>query len=433
MLRSQKVETFMSVLRIGIAGLGTVGCGLIGFVVGNGPLSRAVTITGVSARTRDRQRDADISAYTWFDDPVTLAKSPDVDVFVELMGGSEGSAKDAVEAALKTGKHVVTANKALLAEHGAALAALAAANNAEIRYEAAVAGGIPIIKALREGLAANTITAVSGILNGTCNYILTEMDTSGRTFGDILVDAQRIGYAEADPTLDVSGADAGHKLAILSAIAFGGSPDFAALRLEGIQAIEPLDLESAKFLGRRVKLLAKASRVGNEIVASVRPTLLAAEHPLARVNGGLNAVVVDADPVGRLTMIGAGAGAGPTASAVAGDLLDLSHGDQRPVFSGPGDAVGSVGSSAQETEQPKFYVRLRVADKAGTIARITDTLAKHLVSIESFLQKPPEDAARVPIVLTTQATQESTLLEALNELSRLDVVVEKPILMPLED
>jgi homoserine dehydrogenase len=422
----------MSVLRIGIAGLGTVGCGLIGFVIGQGPLSRAVVISGVSARTRDRQRDADITPYTWFDDPVALATSPSVDVFVELMGGSEGSAKDAVEAALKAGKHVVTANKALLAEHGAALAALAAANKVEIRYEAAVAGGIPIIKALREGLAANKINAVSGILNGTCNYILTEMDTSGRTFADILVDAQRIGYAEADPTLDVSGADAGHKLAILSAIAFGGDPDFASLNLEGIEAIEPLDLESAKFLGRRVKLLAKAARVGNQIVASVRPTLLAADHPLARVNGGLNAVVVDADPVGRLTMIGAGAGAGPTASAVAGDLLDLSHGDQRPVFSGPGAAVPSE-EAVSTSDQAKFYVRLRVADKAGTIARVTDTLAKHMVSIESFLQKPPEDASRVPIVLTTQATDEATLRAALDELSRLEVVVEKPILMPLED
>jgi homoserine dehydrogenase len=221
---------FMRVLRIGIAGLGTVGCGLIGFVTGLGPLSRVVEITGVSARTRDRQRDADITPYTWFDDPVALATSSEVDVFVELMGGSEGSAKQAVEAALKAGKHVVTANKALLAEHGAALAALASAHKVEIRYEAAVAGGIPIIKALREGLAANKINAVSGILNGTCNYILTEMDASGRTFSDILVDAQRIGYAEADPTLDVSGADAGHKLAILSAIAFGGTPDFGALK-----------------------------------------------------------------------------------------------------------------------------------------------------------------------------------------------------------
>jgi homoserine dehydrogenase len=423
---------YMRVLRLGIAGLGTVGCGLIGFVTGQGPLSRAVKIMGVSARSRNRMREVDVSPYPWFDDPVALAKDPDIDVFVELMGGAEGSAKEAVEAALKAGKHVVTANKALLAEHGAALAALALSQKVEIRYEAAVAGGIPIIKALREGLAANSINAVSGILNGTCNYILTEMDTSGRSFEDILVDAQRIGYAEADPTLDVSGADAGHKLAILSAIAFGGSPDFKAVKLEGIQAIEPLDIESAKFLGRQVKLLAKAARVGDDVVASVRPTLLASEHPLARVNGGLNAVVVDANPVGRLTMIGAGAGAGPTASAVAGDLLDLSHGDQRPVFSGPGMAQRTSGHSGK-AEQSKFYVRLRVADKAGTIARVTDTLAKHLVSIESFLQKPPEDAARVAIVLTTQATLESTLRDALDELSRHDVVVEKPILMPLED
>ena len=259
------------------------------------------------------------------------------------------------------------------------------------------------------------------------------METSGRSFTNILADAQRIGYAEADPTLDISGADAGHKLAILSAIAFGGDPDFAALKLEGIQAIEPLDLESAKFFGRRVKLLAKALRVGNKLMASVRPTLLSAEHPLARVDGGLNAVVVDADPVGRLTMIGAGAGAGPTASAVAGDLLDISHGDKRPVFSGPGNAKNGTGEDASVADQMRFYVRLRVADKAGTIARVTDTLAKHLVSIESFLQKTPEDATRVPIVLTTQATNEKTLREALDELSRLHVVIEPPILMPLED
>jgi homoserine dehydrogenase len=423
----------MSVLRIGIAGLGTVGCGLIELVTGTGPLSQEVAITGVSARSHARARPVDITPYIWFDDPVALASSPNIDIFVELMGGAQGSAKDAVEAALKAGKHVVTANKALLAEHGGALAQLAAAHKSEIRYEAAVAGGIPIIKALREGLAANTITAVSGILNGTCNYILTEMDATGRSFSDILVDAQRLGYAEADPTLDVSGADAGHKLAILSALAFGGSPDFASLKLEGISSIEPLDLESAQFLGRRIKLLAKASRVHGAVVASVRPTLLTSEHPLARVNGGLNAIVVDADPVGRLTMIGAGAGAGPTASAVAGDLLDLSHGDRRPVFLGPGVSSVVQVNSGQTPQLNKFYVRLRVSDKAGTIARITDTLAKHDVSIESFLQRPPEDAMRVAVVLTTQPTLETTVRHALDALSALDVVIEAPILMPLED
>jgi homoserine dehydrogenase len=423
----------MSVLKIGVAGLGTVGTGLLKLVFGQGPLASVVQVAGVSARSKGRARDVDISQIAWFDDPVELAKSPSIDVFVELMGGAEGSAKDAVEAALMAGKHVVTANKALLAAHGASLAALAAKHGSEIRYEAAVAGGIPVIKALREGLAANYITSVSGILNGTCNYILTEMDVSGRSFAEVLADAQRLGYAEADPTLDVSGADAGHKLSILSAIAFGGPPDFTSLRLEGIQAIEPIDLESAKFLGRRVKLLAKAARVGASIVQSVRPTLLAHDHPIARVNGPLNAVVIDADPVGRLSLVGAGAGAGPTASAVAGDLIDLSHQDSRPVFSGPGQANPRAVSTKGETAISKFYVRLRVRDRAGTIAKITDTLAKHLVSIESFLQKPPEDAARVPIVLTTQPMAEGDLLQAIAELSRLDVMVEAPVLMPLED
>lgn len=423
----------MGVLRIGVAGLGTVGCGLLKLAAGTGPLASAVALVGVCARSRSAPRERDISMYQWYDDPVALALSPDIDVLVELMGGDEGPARAAVEAALGAGKHVVTANKALLAKHGGALARLAAANNAEIRYEAAVAGGIPIIKALREGLAANTINAVSGILNGTCNYILSEMDVSGRSFDDILVDAQRLGYAEADPTLDVSGADAGHKLTILSALAFGGAPDFGALTLEGIENIEPIDIESAKFLGRRVKLLAKAARVGEAIVQSVRPSLLSAEHPLSRVNGGINAVVVDCEPMGRLTMIGAGAGAGPTASAVAGDLLDLFYGDTRPVFSGPGSVAQGQIDGNGDIEAQKFYVRLRVADKAGTIARVTDTLAKHNVSIESFLQKPPEDAVHVPIVLTTQATHETTLHAALRELSHLDVVAEKPVLMPLED
>jgi homoserine dehydrogenase len=423
----------MGIMRVGVAGLGTVGGGLLKLALGEGPLASVVKVTGVTARSRSAKRDVDIAQFPWFDDPVELATSPEIDVFVELMGGDEGVARRAVEAALAAGKHVVTANKALLAKHGSSLAKLAAQHGVELRYEAAVAGGIPIIKALREGLAANTIHAVSGILNGTCNYILTEMDASGRSFEDILVDAQRIGYAEADPTLDVSGADAGHKLAILSAIAFGGAPDFDALELEGIQSIQTIDIESATFLGRRVKLLAKAARVGGVITQSVRPTLLAVDHPLARVNGGLNAVVVDCEPMGRLTMIGAGAGAGPTASAVAGDLLDLSHGDQRPVFSGPGTASNGASTASQASEAHRFYVRLRVADKPGTIARVTDTLAKHLVSIESFLQKPPEGALRVPIVLTTQATQEATILSALEELSRLDVVVEKPMLMPLED
>jgi homoserine dehydrogenase len=418
-------------LKVAIAGLGTVGCGVIAMVQGNGPLSRAVTITGVTARTKDRARPVDVSAYRWFDDPVALAADAETDVFVELMGGSEGTAKDTVEAALKAGKCVVTANKALLADHGEALAALAAAHGGELRYEAAIAGGIPVVKALREGLAANQIDAVCGVLNGTCNYILTEMSNTGRAFSDVLAEAQSLGYAEADPTLDVSGADAGHKLSLLGALAFSGKPDFGSMLLEGITGIEPIDLETAAFLGFRIKLLAKAMRDGDAVVQSVRPTLLKADHPIARIDGPLNAVVIDAEPVGRISLVGRGAGAGPTASAVAGDLMDLSHGDQRPVFAGPGSG-GVMSAGVAGTQVGRFYLRLRVADQPGRIAAVTEALAKHGVSIESFLQKPPEDATRVPIALTTQPVAEPSLRAAIADLQSGSIVTEPPLLMPIE-
>jgi homoserine dehydrogenase len=431
-------------LRLGIAGLGTVGGGLIGLVAGSGPLSRIATISGVSARSRGRSREVDISSFAWFDDPVALAAHPDVDVFVELMGGSDGPARLAVEAALRAGKSVVTANKALLAEHGAALQAQAAAHGAQLRWEAAVAGGIPVVKALREGLSANAISAVCGVLNGTCNYILTEMDRTGRAFGDVLADAQRLGYAEADPTLDVSGADAGHKLALLAAVAFSGAPDFGAVCLEGIEAITPTDLESARFLGYRIKLLAKATRgAGGIALQSVRPTLIHQDHPIARIDGPLNAVVIDAEPVGRLTLTGRGAGAGPTASAVAADILDLAHGDTRPVFAGPGSygpdswpAGADAGTQAEPHSTgplSRFYVRLRVADRPGVIARITDLLARHQLSIESFLQKPPEAMAdSVPIILTTQPCHETDLRAAIAEFAGVDAVIGTALVMPLE-
>ena len=422
-------------LRIGIAGLGTVGGGLLEMIGGTGPLASVITVTGITARSRSRRRSVDIGALPWFDDPAALASHPEVDVFVELMGGSDGPAKHAVETALRAGKAVVTANKALLAEHGAQLKALAEAHRAELRWEAAVAGGIPAVKVLREGLAANRVEAVAGVLNGTCNYILTEMERTGAAFGEVLAEAQRLGYAEADPTLDISGADAGHKLALLSAVAFSGLPDFEAVQLEGIEAITPTDLESARFLGYRVRLLAKAARTPDGIAQSVRPTLLPQDHPIARIQGPLNAVVIDADPVGRLTLTGRGAGAGPTASAVAADLMDLAHGDTRPVFAGPGGQGGA--GTAPVTGLPatpsKFYVRLRVADRPGVIARITDLLARHDLSIESFLQRPPEPgAANVPIVLTTQPCAEARLRAVTAELAALDAVTEAPLVMPVE-
>jgi len=423
----------MKPLRIGIIGLGTVGAGLVQIVNGSGPLSQAVKINGISARERTAKRPFDVSKYKWFDDPSELAASDEIDVLVELIGGAKGTAKDAVEIALKNKKHVVTANKAMLAENGVSLAGLATENGVEIRYEAAVAGGIPIVKSLREGLAANSVSSIMGVMNGTSNYILTEMQKSGREFASVLADAQRLGLAEADPTLDISGGDAGHKLAILSALAFSGAPDYSAISLEGIQEIEPVDLETAQFLGYAIKLIACAQVTDGKLRQSVRPTLVKLNNPIAQVDGATNAVLVNADPVGILTFIGSGAGAGPTASAVAADLMDLVHGDTRPVFSGPCTTRGIFENVSENSLEAKFYVRFRVADRPGVIAKISDTLARHQVSIESFLQKPPPSAQNVAIVLTTQKCREGTLIDALHELLGQDEFIDTPLIMPLRD
>ncbi len=423
----------MKPLKIGILGLGTVGGGLLEMALGNGPLSKMVEIVGVSARNKNRQRTVDISNIKWFDDPISLAKYEEAEVIVELMGGADGPAKASVEAALNAKKHVVTANKALLSAHGPNLAQLAAQNDVEIRYEAAVAGGIPIVKALREGMAANEINAIKGVMNGTSNFILTEMAKTGRQFSDVLKEAQVLGLAEADPTLDINGGDAGHKLALLCAIAFNGTPLFDEIELEGIERIEPVDLDSAKFLGFAVKLIASASVEKNQLSQSVRPNLVALSNPLAQLDGALNAILVEAAPVGTLTFIGSGAGAGPTASAVAADLSDLFYGAKLPVFAGPNITRGKIEIAPKKSLNSKFYVRFTVSDKPGVIAKISDTLARHQVSIESFLQKPPSNKDNVGIILTTQKCDEKTLIEALNELSNFDEFVEKPFIMPIID
>lgn len=421
-------------LRIAIAGLGTVGGGLLKLLDGPTPVGGGrLKAVAVSARDRHRKREADISALQWFDDAVAMAREAETDVFVELIGGSDGPAKAAVEAALKRGVSVVTANKALLAEHGLALATLAESTGAHILYEAAVAGGIPVIKALRDGLSGgNRVNAVSGILNGTCNYLLTEMESSGRPFADVLADAQRLGYAEADPTTDVGGFDAGHKIALLAAIAFGAPPDFAAVEIEGVDNVTLMDIRLAGKLGYRIKLIAKAERVDNSVRVGVHPALVAYDHPLAAVGGSLNAVVIDADPVGRLSFVGRGAGAGPTASAVAADLLDLLAGAARPPFGRPVAALVRQPPAAR-AEEGRFFLRILVHDKPGVIAAIADQLAKAGVSIESFLQDPAEAGADVPIVLTTQRCPRGALDAAVRHIAALDVVAAPPRLMPIED
>jgi homoserine dehydrogenase len=418
--------------RVGVAGLGTVGAGLLNFLSerpGFAPAGPQARVTGVSARSRTRPRPADISNLPWFDDPVALAASPDVDVFVELIGGSDGPAKAAVETALKAGKPVVTANKALIAEHGAELAALAESQGAPLLFEAAVMGGTPAVKMLREAMVGDEVVAVAGILNGTCNFILSEMEASGRAFADVLAEAQRLGYAEADPTMDVGGFDAAHKITILAALAFGCAPTYGAAEVEGVDKVELLDIRLAKDLGYRIKLVASAARSDGGVSVRVHPALAPLEHPLARAGGALNALFIEGKRIGRIYIQGPGAGAGPTAAAVAADIADVMTGAVRPVFQKPaGDLQPFTPVDAAHTVG-RAYLRLLVRDQPGVIAAVSETLAEAGVSIDSFLQKPVEGADGVPIVLTTHAVAEQVLTEAVRRMAALPALIAPPRLI----
>jgi homoserine dehydrogenase len=415
--------------RIGVAGLGTVGGGLVKFLVEAptfAPVGARAIIGGVSARDRTRSRDFDLSAYRWFDDPVALAADPDIDIFVELIGGSEGPAKAAVETALRLGKPVVTANKALIATHGAALAQLAEANDVPLLFEAAVMGGTPAVKMLREAMVGDQVDAVAGILNGTCNYILTEMETGSRPFAEVLAEAQRLGYAEADPTTDIGGFDAAHKITILAALAFGCAPNFDAAEIEGVDRVELLDIKLAHDLGYRIRLVASAVRADGEISVRVHPALAPLGHPLAETRGALNALFIEGRRIGRIFIQGPGAGAGPTAAAVAADIADVMTLARRPVFQAPAATLKPFTAVDAAHRVGKAYVRLLVKDQPGVIAAVSETLAEVGVSIDSFLQKPVENAGGVPIVLTTHATAESVLLEAIERIGALPAVLEPP-------
>ncbi|MFN3584981.1 homoserine dehydrogenase [Phenylobacterium sp.] len=415
--------------KIGVAGLGTVGAGLLNFLSerpGFAPAGGRAVVSGVSARSRSRPRPFDISNLPWFDDPVALAQSPETDLFVELIGGSDGPAKAAVEAALAAGKPVVTANKALIAEHGAELAALAESKGAPLLFEAAVMGGTPAVKMVREALVGDDIKSVAGILNGTCNYILTEMEATGRSFEEVLAEAQRLGYAEADPTMDVGGFDAAHKITILAALAFGCAPNYAAAEVEGIDQIELLDIQLAKDLGYRIKLVASADRSEDGVLVRVHPSLAPLNHPLAQAGGALNALFIEGTRVGRIFVQGPGAGAGPTAAAVAADIADVMTGAVRPVFQAPAQTLAPFEPVEPSRSLSRAYLRFLVKDEPGVIAAVSETLAEAGVSIESFLQKPVENASGVPIVLTTHAVAESVLNAAIERIAGLSAVLDKP-------
>ena len=415
--------------RIGVAGLGTVGAGLLDILADRpdfAPAAGRVAIAGVSARSRSRPRPFDISDLAWFDDPVALATSPQTDIFVELIGGSDGPAKAAVEAALNAGKPVVTANKALIAEHGAELALLAEAKGVPLLFEAAVMGGVPAVKMVREALVGDDIRSIAGILNGTCNYILTEMEAGGRAFADVLADAQRLGYAEADPTMDVGGFDAAHKITILAALAFGCAPTYAAAEIEGIDQVDLLDIRMARDLGYRIKLVASADRSADGVLVRVHPSLTPLNHPLAQAGGALNALFIESARTGRIFVQGPGAGAGPTAAAVAADIADVMAGAVRPVFQAPAGELRPFQPVDPSRSRSRAYLRFLVKDEPGVIAAVSETLAEAGVSIESFLQKPVENANGVPIVLTTHEAAESVLAAAIERIAGLPAVLDRP-------
>ena len=422
-------------LRLGIAGLGTVGTGVVRLVQTEAALiaaraGRPVQVVAVSARDRKKNRDVDLSAYGWEDDPVALARRADVDVFVELMGGDAGPAKAATEAAIAAGKDVVTANKALLAHHGQALAEAAEAAGRCIRFEAAVAGGIPVIKALTEGLAANRIRRVMGVMNGTCNYILTRMESAGLPYETVFEEARALGYLEADPSLDVDGIDAGHKLSLLAAIAFGTRVSFDAVELEGIGRVAIEDIRHAADMGYRIKLLGVAQMTGRGLEQRMSPCLVPSDSPLGQLQGGTNMVVIEGAAVGQIVLRGPGAGEGPTASAVMGDVIDLARGFRLPVFGQPAASLADPVAAAVAAPAP-FYLRMRLEDKPGALAKVATVLGDAGVSIDRMRQRAHEEGT-APVLIVTHRCTRDALDHALARMPDTGVVVGEPVALRIE-
>jgi len=434
-------------LRVGVAGLGTVGAAVVRILARQEEglaqrTGRRLRVTGVSARNRDLDRGIDVSGCGWFDDPVALARSGDVDCVVELIGGPEGAARATVEAAIASGKHVVTANKALLARHGLALAHAAEGEGVALAFEASAAGGIPVIKTLREALPGNQVRRLYGILNGTCNYILSRMELEGLSFADCLADAQRLGYAEADPTFDVEGFDTAHKLAILTSLAFGTEIDAEAVYVEGISSITPLDLRMADELGYRIKLLGVAERTRTGIEQRVHPTMVSKSSSVAQVMGVTNAVTVDADAVRELTLIGPGAGGEATASAVVADIADVASAAIRPPFGRPVGRLEKPQRAPMQRHEGGYYIRLTVHDRTGVAAGVATRMAGEDISLESILQRRSEVAAHkdphgksgvpVPLVLITYAATEAAIRAALDKIAGDGLLAEPPQVIRIE-
>ena len=428
-------------LRIGIAGLGTVGASVVRVLAGKAAeltrqCGRELVLTSVSARDRSRDRGVDLGSAKWFDDPVDLARTADIDVFVELIGGAEGASRAGVKAALEAGRHVVTANKALLSRHGVGLAEIAEKKGVLLNYEAAVAGGIPVIKTMREAMAGNAISRVFGILNGTCNYILTRMEAEGLSFDECLKDAQRLGYAEADPTFDIEGYDTAHKLSILTSLAFGSRIAADDIYMEGISNISQADIRAASELGYRIKLLGVAQKTESGIEQRVHPTMVPTASVIAQVHGVTNAVAIETDILGELLLSGPGAGGSATASAVVGDIADIAkarpgfqHG---PVFGWPAKELKPYKKAQMRSHAGGYFIRLTVYDRIGVFAAIAKRMADNDISLESIVQHAADAADRKTVVLVTHETTEAAVRKAVDGITKDGHLIDKAQVIRIE-
>ncbi|MBM3544256.1 MAG: homoserine dehydrogenase [Alphaproteobacteria bacterium] len=434
-------------LKVGLAGVGTVGGGLVKLLATRGDslaarAGRPIELVAVSTLAHRKNPDADISSFRLVKNPVALAQDPEIDVFVELMGGEGGIAKESVEAALRAGKHVVTANKALLAHHGYSLATLAEKNGVALNFEGAVAGGIPVVKVIRESLKGNDISRVYGILNGTCNYILTQMEREGMAFADVLKEAQKQGYAEADPTFDIGGFDTAHKLALLTSLAFGTRTSFDSIYIEGIESITPADIEAADDLGYRIKLLGVALRTESGIEQRVHPTMVPKQSAIAEVDGVSNCVAIDGDFVGDVMLIGLGAGGGPTASAVVSDIIDIARGHVLPPFGTRSKDLKPYKKAQMRAHEGGYYIRLSVYDRTGAFAAIASRMAAQGISIESIVQHRSRaglagsdrthKGSAAHVVMITHQTTEAAVRKALAAIERDGHVDSKPQMIRIE-
>jgi homoserine dehydrogenase len=432
-------------IRIGVAGVGTVGAALVNMLQGQQDVvqkrfGRDIEVTAVCARSRSRDRGVDLSAVEWFDDPVQLAKSDSIDLYVELMGGEDGPALASIRAALEAGIPVVTANKALIAKHGVEIARLAEKHNTSFSFEAAVAGGIPVIKTLREGLGLARVQRVYGIMNGTCNYILTRMSNEEISFAACLKDAQELGYAEADPTFDIEGNDTAHKLAILTSLCFGTEIAADEMFVEGITRIDQADIKVADDLGFNIKLLGVAQRTPDGIEQRVHPTLIPKSSTIAGIDGVMNAIALETNHVQELLMAGPGAGGEATAASVLADIFDSARGTLVPPLGMPVDELAPYKKARMRAHEGGYFIRLNARDIPGALAAIASRMGESDISLESVIQRPdlvvndPEagDVATRTVVLITQETMEESVRQTLDRVAQDGFIVGTPQVIRIE-